>query len=148
MLEYQYLNSVETNSEFEKTLLIDNPSDAHLNICVALSHLGKHQDALQHAMKALVFIQNELCERQLLSSPATHTKDSDTNNEILNNEILKPIEDRYVVLAIAYHNLAVQYEFLNMVHLFVYIVIFSLILPSMPMLKLSNSLPNFLEKHI
>lgn len=41
-------------------LQVLNPTDIHLNICAILSQMGKHELALQHAMKALILIQDEL----------------------------------------------------------------------------------------
>ena len=113
ILEYSYLNSVESEKDFEECLLIDNPSDAHLNICVSLSSLGRHEQALQHAMKALVFVQSELIQRQNLIQNQHHDQNM---AKILQNERLKPIEDRYVVLAIAYHNIASEQEYLKIVN--------------------------------
>ena len=81
-------------------MLVDNPSDAHLNLCVLLSDLGRHEQALQNGMQALVFIQNELIERGI--------KENKTEGGLL-----KPIKDRYAVLCIAYHNIAAQHEFLK-----------------------------------
>ena len=192
-IEYLSLAQIPTNDVFEHCLLIDNPSDTHLNICAILSQLNKHHLALQHAMKALVFIQSEISERHKLlrklslvskvlkkaenSSPrqkkhkihdaSEYENDNQTQIEhqasfessntrklsveeaqqnhfnkmskinailgigpqengyiefqkikdVIQNKNLKPIEDRYVVLAIAYHNLGVENEFLKQVGL-------------------------------
>ena len=69
-IEYKQLKEIEDSEGFEAALLIDNPSDAHLNLCVSLSDLGRHEQALQHAMQALVFIQNEIIERTHLGKPS------------------------------------------------------------------------------
>ena len=58
--------------------------------------MGKHELALQHAMKALILIQDELI-----------TKVSEQEADI------KKPEDRLTVLCIAYHNIAVEQEFLK-----------------------------------
>ena len=58
--------------------------------------MGKHELALQHSMKALILIQDELI-----------TKITDDNVDA------KKPEDRLTVLCIAYHNIAVEQEFLK-----------------------------------
>jgi hypothetical protein len=52
-LEYSGLNGDGTVSE---NLTFSNPCEIHLNICAILSQLDKHDQALQHAMKALILI--------------------------------------------------------------------------------------------
>ena len=47
----------------DECLQISNPCDIHLNICAILSQMGKHELALQHAMKALILIQDELISK-------------------------------------------------------------------------------------
>ena len=64
----------------------------HLNLCAILSKLNKHAKALQHAMCALDLIGNRI---SLASSDGTPTKDD------------------YATLAIAYHNVGVEREFLH-----------------------------------
>lgn len=61
--------------------------------------MGKHELALQHAMKALILIQDELVTKIVAQ-------------EAEGQEIKKP-EDRLTVLCIAYHNIAVEQEFLK-----------------------------------
>merc|ERR1719473_1966936 len=63
----------------------------HLNICAILSKLEKHDKAVQHALSALELI-NALVER---------------------TEPEKVTQDDYSVLAIAYHNVAVERDFLK-----------------------------------
>ncbi len=60
--------------------------------------MGKHELALQHSMKALILIQDELVSKLDALSAGTTDK--------------KP-EDRLIVLCIAYHNIAVEQEFLK-----------------------------------
>jgi tetratricopeptide (TPR) repeat protein len=62
----------------------------HLNICSVLSKLGKHDKANQHALMAL-----ELISAKLNDQPDTVTHDD------------------YMVLAMAYHNVAVEREYLK-----------------------------------
>jgi len=62
----------------------------HLNICSVLSKLGKHDKANQHALMAL-----ELISAKLNDLPDTVTHDD------------------YMVLAMAYHNVAVEREYLK-----------------------------------
>lgn len=62
----------------------------HLNICSVLSKLGKHDKANQHALMALELISSKLNEQ-----PDTVTQDD------------------YMVLAMAYHNVAVEREYLQ-----------------------------------
>jgi hypothetical protein len=59
--------------------------------------MGKHELALQHSMKALILIQDELITKISVQE--------ELNGE--NAEIKKP-EDRLTVLCIAYHNIAVE----------------------------------------
>lgn len=60
--------------------------------------MGKHELALQHAMKALILIQDELINKLDMLGGMHSDK--------------KP-EDRLIVLCIAYHNIAVEQEFLK-----------------------------------
>lgn len=94
-IEYNYLHF----SEFtvDDCLQISNPCDIHLNICAILSQMGKHELALQHAMKALILIQDELISKMTPVDDETQRKP----------------EDRLIVLCIAYHNIAVEQEFLK-----------------------------------
>ena len=96
-IEYNYLHY--SDDSVDDCLQVLNPTDIHLNICAILSQMHKHELALQHAMKALILIQDELI-----------TKIQVQENE--GKEIKKP-EDRLTVLCIAYHNIAVEQEFLK-----------------------------------
>lgn len=74
---------------------VENPGDTHLNMCAVLSELGRHQQALEHARLALIMLQDELLQ------PADDDLDT-------------PIPPaRCSVLAIAYHNVGVENEFLK-----------------------------------
>ena len=67
--------------------------------------MGKHELALQHAMKALILIQDELISRfptdnqDLVIASSNGDKTAQTT---------KRPEDRLIVLCIAYHNIAVE----------------------------------------
>merc|ERR1719310_2337407 len=63
----------------------------HLNICAILSKLDKHDKAVQHALSAL-----DLISRKVQSSEPNDVS-----------------QDDYSVLAIAYHNVAVERDFLQ-----------------------------------
>jgi len=63
--------------------------------------MGKHELALQHSMKALILIQDELITKIMAQEAAAEQDPS------VSSEIKKP-EDRLTVLCIAYHNIAVE----------------------------------------
>merc|ERR1739845_34 len=64
-----------------------NPAGTHLNLCALLSQMGEHQEALQHAERALKFLEaNPPCE-------------SKSNSESL--------------ICVAYFNLGAEYEHLK-----------------------------------
>lgn len=91
----QYLQkALKIESHLEK---VDNPADTYLNACAVLSQLGRHQSALEHAQQALILLQEEL------SSVIGHVASAHE----------EPKADRVAVLAIAYHNVGVEYEFLK-----------------------------------
>lgn len=75
---------------------VQNPADTHINACAVLSQLGRHQTALEHAQNALILLQEEL-----LSPPGAAGSSA------------PPQADRIAVLAIAYHNIGVEQEFLK-----------------------------------
>jgi tetratricopeptide (TPR) repeat protein len=64
-------------------------ADTHLNMCAVLSELNKHEDAIKHAMLAIIFLQDEFLKVALPAAAPEIT------------------EERLAVLAIAYHNLGV-----------------------------------------
>lgn len=63
----------------------------HLNICAILSQLNKHTEAVEHAKAAVLH-----CQKQLLVDPDDQAA----------------TDEKIIVLGIAYHNLAVEFEFL------------------------------------
>mmetsp|Transcript_5493 Transcript_5493/g.5666 ORF Transcript_5493/g.5666 Transcript_5493/m.5666 type:complete len:331 (-) Transcript_5493:350-1342(-) len=75
---------------------VQSPADTHINACAVLSQLGRHQSALEHAQNALILLQEELLTPPGSSGPST-----------------APQADRIAVLAIAYHNIGVEQEFLK-----------------------------------
>lgn len=100
-LEYTCLNSAEVS--VDDSLKISNPCEIHLNICAILSQMGKHELALHHAMKALLLIQDELLARtEILGSPGSAPSQADAGND-----------DRFTVMVIALHNIAVEHEYLK-----------------------------------
>lgn len=73
--------------------------------------MNKHELALQHAMKALILIQDELVSK--FESGAPPPSQSDPMAEASSRDPSKKPEDRMIVLCIAYHNIAVEQEFLK-----------------------------------
>ena len=69
----------------------ENAADTHLNICAVLSQLNKHDLALLHGTSAVALLQ-EMMIRGITLNP-----------------------ERIAVLAIAYHNIGVEQEFLKRV---------------------------------
>lgn len=92
-------------------LQVSNPCDIHLNICAILSQMGKHELALQHSMKALILIQDELVSKLGPTSGPNDIIMADSS-ETAHQSGKKP-EDRLIVLCISYHNIAVEQEFLK-----------------------------------
>ena len=112
-IEYNYLHFSE--QAVDECLQISNPCDIHLNICAILSQMGKHELALQHAMKALILIQDELISKVPMAGADGAAQDAQTQNMDgsqatmtgMPQQSRKP-EDRLIVLCIAYHNIAVE----------------------------------------
>mmetsp|Transcript_95906 Transcript_95906/g.286278 ORF Transcript_95906/g.286278 Transcript_95906/m.286278 type:complete len:328 (-) Transcript_95906:58-1041(-) len=79
-------------------------AQTHLNLCATLSQLQRHADALNHAQSALIRIYEILAPLMLsgeLSSLPHRAKTGDERHE------------QVTVLCIAYHNLAVEHEYLK-----------------------------------
>jgi tetratricopeptide (TPR) repeat protein len=88
----------------ELELKIDQPktlADTHLNLCAVLSQLDRHEDALQHVMLSIILLQDEFLQTVL---PKTREEKSGEVSD-----------ERLAVLAIAYHNLGVEFEHLKRV---------------------------------
>ena len=122
-----YLNkSLKTERKLE---VAQNLADTHLNLCAVLSQLNKHEEAMKNALLSIVLLQDEFMNVQL----SKKKKNNQENNEegagnkkekVEDDEDLlaerereekKTMGDRAAVLAIAYHNLAVELEFLKRV---------------------------------
>ncbi len=81
-------------------------ADTHLNICAVLSQLNKHELALNHAMSAVILLQEMQLRKRLDPQAALEEEEElQTGNE--------NSKDRTAVLAIAYHNMGVEQEFLR-----------------------------------
>ena len=75
---------------------VANRADTHLNLCAVLSQVGRHAGALEHAQSALILLQEELFPGPLMAETKVTAS-----------------ADRIAVLAIAYHNIGVEQEFLK-----------------------------------
>ena len=75
-----------------------------MNICAVLSQLNKHELALNHAMSAVILLQEMMLAKRLDPS-AFQDEEEDLPAETS--------KDRTAVLAIAYHNMGVEQEFLR-----------------------------------
>ena len=73
---------------------VDNPAGTHLNLCATLSQLGRHGPALEHAQCALELLQAAADAKGPSNGAGGATDDSS-------------------ILAIAWHNMAVEQEHLN-----------------------------------
>ena len=94
-LEFELMNYSSTDDVFEANIVYNNPADCLLNLCVALSQTGKHEQALCYGYFSLILIQNELMSFLIQQDPN--------------------IFPRMVVLIIACHNIAVELEHLKRV---------------------------------
>jgi len=74
--------------------------------------MNQHELALQHAMKALILIQDEIVNKEMDGGDGGSIATGSPENEALRQQSKKP-EDRMIVLCIAYHNIAVEQEFLK-----------------------------------
>ncbi len=84
-------------------------ADTHLNICAVLSQLNKHELALNHAMSAVILLQEMMLAKKL--DPEAYPYD-DYGEEAVDSPP-DANKDRTAVLAIAYHNMGVEQEFLK-----------------------------------
>ncbi|GBG25167.1 Clustered mitochondria protein-like [Hondaea fermentalgiana] len=95
----QYLQkALKVESRLEN---VTNRADTHLNLCAVLSQLGRHAGALEHAQAALIQLQEELFPGALSASAKSSSSAALAST------------DRIAVLAIAYHNIGVEQEFLK-----------------------------------
>lgn len=77
----------------EKALILNPEADIYLNMCVVLSAEGKHSKALEQAMYAIIYLQSDIIDVFFNGKISYHPK--------------------FETLAIAYHNIAVELEFLK-----------------------------------
>lgn len=89
----QYLEKA-LNLELQCSI-VENPAGTHFNMCCTLSQLGRHPQALQHAM----------CAVEILGNTSEAARNSGISS------------DDNCMLAIAYHNLAVENEFMGQIEL-------------------------------
>lgn len=90
-------------------------------MCAVLSQLGRHDHAMTHAHQAIIIVQSTLLMHHL-PMPAHLAKANKDKGyaghaeEKLRDGIneTKEFKDRIAVLTIAYHNLAVEQEFMHM----------------------------------
>ena len=75
---------------------VHQPGDSHINLCVTLSQCGRHKQALKTGQRALQLLQQEIFSKVHPGQTATH----------------KHRADRIATMAIAHHNVGVEYEFL------------------------------------
>lgn len=91
---------------------MENPqslADTHLNMCAVLSQLSKHKEALQHVLLSITLLQDEFLNLGPPEKNIDYNEKKDEENPKGN------LEDRVSVLAIAYHNLGVELEYLKRV---------------------------------
>merc|ERR1719269_325041 len=81
-------------------------AQTHLNLCATLSQLSRHERALYHAQAALIRMYETLSKVLYESTPA---QEPNGGQSTLSPALL----DRISVLCIAYHNLAVEHEYLK-----------------------------------
>lgn len=79
----------------EKAIFLHPSGDFHLNKCAILSMSGKHNKALEEAMFAVIYIQEEMLEKFIQNAEINRKKCE--------------------ALAISYHNLAVELEYMRKV---------------------------------
>ena len=81
---------------------VDNPAGTHLNLCATLSQLGRHGPALEHAQCALELLE-AMADTRDQKRRAGGGGESEEN-----------ATDDGSIMAIAWHNMAVEQEHLNM----------------------------------
>ena len=86
-------------------------ADTHLNICAVLSQMGRHDLAMHHAQSSIMIVQASLL---MVFLPEKKSRGKDKAKEQREEEIKKEFKDRVSILAVSYHNLGVEQEFLKM----------------------------------
>lgn len=120
-----YLNQaqeIENRLNNEKNNNQQNIADIHQNICAVLSQLNKHNDAQVHAMNSIILIQDEMLkEAQPLlkikkeedrKAGIEQAKEESTPTSLAKNK-QNSLDERITIQSIAYHNLAVELEYLH-----------------------------------
>lgn len=92
---------------------IDTQADTHLNIWAVLSQLNKHELALNHAMSAVILLQEDLLYKAVNGGSEQQEEEKKKSKPKGGKD---PNKDRTSVLAIAYHNMGVEQEFLRSYH--------------------------------
>ena len=82
-----------------------------MNICAVLSQLNKHELALNHAMSAVILLQEMMLRRRL--DPGSLNEDELEEMRAQEEGTDLQNKDKVAVLAIAYHNMGVEQEFLR-----------------------------------
>lgn len=95
---------------------VDTQADTHMNICAVLSQMNKHELALNHAMSAVILLQEELLGKAIDPEKAKEEKKEERPKRGPDGQEKDPAKDRVGVLAIAYHNMGVEQEFLRSYH--------------------------------
>ena len=108
-------DDVEEDVEAQATTVIHR-ADTHLNMCAVLSQLGQHQRALENAQSALILLHEEIFSDDARGQQE-HNNGEEEEEEDLETHIRTTKADRVAVLAIAYHNVGVEHEFLKKHHM-------------------------------
>jgi len=87
-------------------------AQTHLNLCATLSQLQRHADALFHAQSALIRIY-EILSPLLISGELVPASGREGENADAESTSRPDHTEQVVVICIAYHNLAVEHEYLK-----------------------------------
>jgi tetratricopeptide (TPR) repeat protein len=91
---------LERALEIEEYTMPNAAAQTHLNLCATLSQLNRHADALYHAQSAMIRLY-EILSPMMLEGAATGGPRKEEFHEMI------------TVLCIAYHNTAVEHEYLK-----------------------------------
>ena len=139
---YRRIGKLQTALTYlQQALMLENRiersqtvADTHLNICavysqlgnklilnnikqlLAFNELGKHDLAKEHIIISIILLQEEFLAiwlpKKNEKSEVASQREEKESGEV---DATKNVQDRIAVLAIAYHNLGVEYEFLKKV---------------------------------
>mmetsp|Transcript_7975 Transcript_7975/g.17761 ORF Transcript_7975/g.17761 Transcript_7975/m.17761 type:complete len:381 (-) Transcript_7975:136-1278(-) len=101
---------LERALEIEEFTRDADAAQTHLNLCATLSQLERHADALYHAQSALIRVY-EILSPAMLQGKLNQKGSSDGGQEPQEEE--DHSSELVTVLCIAYHNLAVEHEYLK-----------------------------------